>query len=179
LIGARSLAVDAGTGDGLLLDVLAPLFERVVAIDRSQARLREARERGRLRHFRNVAFIAGEPGSPGARRAARAGADLVVASRVLHHAAQPARLLRELAALLRPGGALIVIDYAAHTDESMRDQADVWMGFDRDALVAHARTAGLTDIVWREIPPAFRGAGADRHLDWQAMFARRSSKERP
>src|SRR5262245_38961112 len=34
LVERRELAVDAGTGDGALLDALAPLFQRVVAFDR-------------------------------------------------------------------------------------------------------------------------------------------------
>ena len=34
LLPARDIAVDAGTGDGALLDVIAPLFRRVFAFDR-------------------------------------------------------------------------------------------------------------------------------------------------
>ncbi len=37
-----TLAVDVGTGEGALLPLLSPLFERVVAVDRSPARLRAA-----------------------------------------------------------------------------------------------------------------------------------------
>ena len=33
LLPGRGLAVDAGTGEGVLLDVLAPLFERVIAVE--------------------------------------------------------------------------------------------------------------------------------------------------
>lgn len=39
LLPSRQLAIDIGTGDGLLLDVLAPLFQRVIAVDRSRAQL--------------------------------------------------------------------------------------------------------------------------------------------
>ncbi|MEM9693284.1 MAG: metalloregulator ArsR/SmtB family transcription factor, partial [Myxococcota bacterium] len=39
----RSLAVDAGTGDGSLLEVLCPLFGRVIAVDRAEAQLEQAR----------------------------------------------------------------------------------------------------------------------------------------
>ena len=42
LLPRRALAVDAGTGDGALLDLLAPLFERVLAVDRSAAQLERA-----------------------------------------------------------------------------------------------------------------------------------------
>jgi DNA-binding transcriptional ArsR family regulator len=39
LLPRRDLAVDAGTGDGNLLEVLAPIYQRVVAFDRSGAQL--------------------------------------------------------------------------------------------------------------------------------------------
>ena len=45
LLDHRALAVDAGTGDGALLDVLAPAFERVIALDRSSAQLARAERR--------------------------------------------------------------------------------------------------------------------------------------
>jgi DNA-binding transcriptional ArsR family regulator len=39
LLPRRALAVDAGTGDGGLLEVLSPSFERVIALDRSGTQL--------------------------------------------------------------------------------------------------------------------------------------------
>src|SRR3954470_16940244 len=39
LLPHRRLAIDIGTGDGPLLEVLAPIFERVIALDRSDAQL--------------------------------------------------------------------------------------------------------------------------------------------
>src|SRR5205823_5220982 len=39
LIPRRALAIEVGTGDGRLLEALAPVFDRVVAIDREQAQL--------------------------------------------------------------------------------------------------------------------------------------------
>ena len=45
----RRVALDAGVGDGALLDLLAPTFERVYAVDRSAARLELAKERAARR----------------------------------------------------------------------------------------------------------------------------------
>ena len=39
LLPGRALAIDAGTGEGALLPLLSPLYQRVVAVDRSAARL--------------------------------------------------------------------------------------------------------------------------------------------
>src|SRR6478609_3023996 len=54
LLDAHGLAVDAGTGDGALLDVLAPAFDRVVALDRSAAQLARAERRVQARGYDNV-----------------------------------------------------------------------------------------------------------------------------
>src|ERR671923_181114 len=74
-----------------------------------------------------------------AKRSAGNGADAVFASRLLHHAPRAAVFMKQLADLVRPGGALVVIDYARHDDESMRDQADVWLGFEPAELKKLAR----------------------------------------
>jgi DNA-binding transcriptional ArsR family regulator len=183
LLPSRTLALDAGTGDGRLLEVLAPLFERVVALDRSPAQLSRARERSSARGFRNVTFIEAELDSPELRHAlgmdlgakSRGGADAVVASRVLHHAPQPAKAVVELASVCAAGGALIVLDYARHDDESMREQADAWLGFEPAELRRFARGAGLEDVRVFKIPASLCGDGPDKHLPWQALFARNPS----
>jgi DNA-binding transcriptional ArsR family regulator len=173
LLPRRSLALDAGTGDGRLLDVLAPVYERVVAVDRSEAQLARARERMASRGFTHVTLVEGELDSKELRRAVGAGADAVFASRVLHHAPQPARVVAQLASLAAPGGALVVIDYAHHDDESMRDQADAWLGFEPVELRRFARAAGLEDVRVTRIAPALCGDGPDKHLPWQVMTARK------
>ena len=174
LLPRRAIALDAGTGDGRLLEVLAPIYERVVAVDRSGAQLARARERAAARALSNVTFVPGELASRELRRAiGAAGADAVFASRVLHHAPQPAKAVAQLAALCAPGGALVVIDYARHEDEAMRNQADAWLGFEPDELARFATAAGLRDPRVAPIPAAFRGDGPDKHLPWQVMTATR------
>jgi ArsR family transcriptional regulator len=184
LLARRALAVDAGTGDGRLLEVLAPLYERVVAVDRSAAQLARARERCAARGFRNVQFIEAELDAeelmillgrePGGAKAG-GGADAVFASRVLHHAPRPGQVVAQLASLCAPGGSLVVLDYARHDDESMREQADAWLGFEPSELRRFARTAGLDDVHVTKIPSSLCGDGPDRHLPWQALSARNPS----
>jgi ArsR family transcriptional regulator len=177
LLPRRGLALDAGTGDGRLLDVLAPVYDRVVAFDRSEAQLARARERVAARGYENVTLVAGEPDSKELRKAVgTAGADAVFASRVLHHAPQPSRAVAQLASLCASGGALVVLDYAKHDDESMRDQADVWLGFDPAELRRFARAAGLEDTRVTKIPPPYRGDGPDKHLPWQVLIASKGQR---
>lgn len=177
LLPARALAVDAGTGDGRLLEVLAPLYERVVAVDRSAAQLAIAAERVALRGFDNVDLVEDELDGPKVRRAvrqrAKRGADAVFAARVLHHAPRPGETLRAIAALAAVGGAVVIVDYERHEDEAMRaQQADLWLGFEPAELRKLARAAGLDDVRFSKVPGAWCGGGADRHVPWMVMTAR-------
>ena len=178
LIGSRELAVDAGTGDGGLLDVVAPLFRRVVAVDRSAAQLGVAKARAELRGYNNVEFVKGELRGDDVHQAVRrrgAGADAVFAVRLLHHAPQPERLMRELLSLCAPGGALLVLDYSAHGDERMRERADLWLGFAPAELRKLAEAAGCdpSAISILPVPAGLTGNGPDHHLPWQLLCVRR------
>ncbi len=175
LLPHRAVAVDAGTGDGSLLDVLAPTFERVVAIDRSEAQLARARTRVQTRGFQNVELVQGELVGPQVKKAVGEGADVVFAVRLLHHAARPAQVVVELGELCRPGGALVVLDYGRHDDETMREQADLWLGFEPAELRQFARAAGLGEAHIAPVPGALCGRGPDAHLPWQVMVARKGA----
>ncbi len=183
LVPHRELAIDVGTGDGRLLDVLAPVFTNVLAIDRSPRQLARAKKRVLARGYANVELIEGELDDSAVMRRVKRhaqkngdGADVVFASRMLHHAAKPQEVLAQLAELARPGGSIVVIDYVAHEDEALRDQqADVWLGFDPTELRDMARDAGLSRPEVRPLPALLhRGARtADAHIAWQVLVARR------
>jgi len=171
LIPRRKLAVDAGTGDGGLLEVLAPVYERVIALDRSGAQLAEAQERVKARGFTNVTLLEGDFAGTEVKKAVGAGADAVFAARLLHHAPKPAAYVASLSRLLSPGGSLVVLDYAHHEDESMRDAADIWLGFEPSELKKFAQAAGLE---WPQVTPlssALIPSGPDHHLPWQVLVA--------
>ncbi len=102
-------------------------------------------------------LLKAELGAPELREHVGAGADVVFASRLLHHAPRPVDLVRQLALLAKPGGAVLIVDYARHDDESMRDEADLWLGFDPAELKRFAREAGLDDADVNHDPPP-RGA---------------------
>jgi DNA-binding transcriptional ArsR family regulator/protein-L-isoaspartate O-methyltransferase len=179
LLEHRELAVDAGTGDGVLLDLLAPLYRRVVAIDRSEAQLERARQRVRARGFDNVTLIEEQIDGDKVRRAVGDGADLVVAARVLHHAPRPRAAVADLTELLRPGGKLLVIDYARHDDERWSEQqADVWLGFSGEELTDFARSGGLAGARVTLLPESYARFGPDAHIAWICMIGTRSGTRR-
>ena len=175
LLPERGLAVDVGTGDGRSLEVLAPLFDRVIAVDRSEVQLAACRDRVAVRGFDNVTIVEAELDGAEIKRvvAAAGGADVVLAARVLHHAPRPADMMRHLAALARPGGAVVVMDYERHEDESLREHAaDLWLGFERSELERFARGAGLEAPTVTRVPSPWCGTGPDRGVPWQVMVAR-------
>ncbi len=132
LLPGRSLAVDLGTGDGSLLPILSPLYDRVIAVDRSASRLARCSARIAAWGLPNVRLREGDADDANllADVDERGGADLVVMARMLHHAARPQDALSAATRLLRPGGYLLVVDYLPHGDEALRDQGDVWLGFE-------------------------------------------------
>ena len=102
-------------------------------------------------------------------------ADAVFAARLLHHAPKPAVVMRKLAELCAPGGALIVLDYARHDDEQMREQADIWLGFSPAELVKLAVETGFEGARTAKLSGALTGNGPDAHLPWQVLVARRAA----
>lgn len=179
LVPERDLAVDAGTGSGGLIDLLAPVFRRVVAIDRSPAQLSSAERRVARRGYSNVSLLCAELDDDSVRRATGSGADLVVAVRLLHHAPRPRALVESLFALVRPGGRLVILDYQRHADEVFRErQADVWSGFEPQELEAFGGAVGLTEIRVSPLPANLIRDAADGHVGWQVLVGVRPLLDR-
>jgi ArsR family transcriptional regulator len=159
LLPRTELAIDLGTGEGTLLPLLSPIYERVVAVDRSAARLARCAAMIAAQRLPNVRLREGDADDAGLVQdiAQRGGADLVVMARVLHHAARPQDALASATRLLRGGGHLVVVDYLPHDDESMREQGDVWLGFDPSKLRTWI-SQSLDVIVARPLPSPHRPA---------------------
>jgi ubiquinone/menaquinone biosynthesis C-methylase UbiE len=76
--------------------------------------------------------------------AAEVHADCVVLNMVLHHFAAPAEALKQLAALVNPGGSLLVTELCSHDQSWAREACgDLWLGFEQDDLARWAIAAGL------------------------------------
>ena len=134
LLPSRALAVDIGTGEGSLLPLLSPLYERVIAVDRSAARLARASANIASWGLPNVRLREGSIDDAAVIQEIGARADLVVMGRVLVHASRPQDVIASAARLLHPGGHLAIVDYLPHDDESLREQGHVWLGFEPSKL---------------------------------------------
>lgn len=143
--------VDLGTGTGRMLTLLAPLARRVVGIDASHAMLAVARAGLERAGLNRVELRQGDIYAPPVERG---GFDLVIIHQVLHFLDDPARALREASALLAPGGRLLVIDFAPHGLEFLRnDHAHRRLGFRRDEVADWLAESGLDCRLMRDLAP--------------------------
>ena len=152
LLPGRALAVDVGTGEGTLLPLLSALFDKVVAIDRSAARLAQCAARIADWGLPNIRLREGGIDDSAIAEELHSRADLIVMARLLVHASRPQELFTQAARLLKPGGHLAVIDYLPHDDESLREQGHVWLGFESQKLRTWLEQARLHPISVHPFP---------------------------
>jgi demethylmenaquinone methyltransferase/2-methoxy-6-polyprenyl-1,4-benzoquinol methylase/ArsR family transcriptional regulator len=179
MIGDKPIraVLDLGTGTGRMLEIAAPLAERAVGIDQSPAMLALARSHIHQSGLRNAQLRQGDIYAPPTERD---GYDLVIVHQVLHFLDDPARALREAARALRPGGRLLVVDFAAHGEEFLREQfAHRRLGFASEEIEAFLTEAGLTPVETRLVPPAPGESGKLTVALWLARDPRIVSDEFP
>jgi ArsR family transcriptional regulator len=117
--GPLGRLVDLGAGTGRMLTLLGGRTTRAVGLDLSQQMLNIARlnvgEAGlsacELRH--GDIFATGLPSG---------SADLVTVHQVLHYLGDPAAAVAEACRLVAPAGRLLIVDFAPHTLEFLREQ---------------------------------------------------------
>ncbi|HEV2507633.1 MAG TPA: metalloregulator ArsR/SmtB family transcription factor [Mesorhizobium sp.] len=121
LVGKRPFQsmLDLGTGTGRLLEIFAPLYRRGVGIDMSREMLAVARANLDQAGIAHAQVRQGDIFSPPVERDSF---DLITIHQVLHYLDDPAPAIRAAARLLRPSGRLIIVDFAAHTLEFLRDE---------------------------------------------------------
>lgn len=151
---------DIGCGTGNASELIAPVVERVLAIDQSTEMLNAARRR--LRGHDNIEFIE----SPAERVKGLDGTvDVCVCMLVLHHLDQPEGAMRQMHRLLRAdrgGGLALVVDMLNHDrDAYRRTMGHRHLGFNREAIETMMKRAGFTEISYRELPsePEAKGPG--------------------
>jgi ubiquinone/menaquinone biosynthesis C-methylase UbiE len=162
----RSL-LDLGTGTGRMLELLGPGLERGLGIDLSLDMLALARarlDRAGLRHCSVRHGDIYDLALP------RDSFDVVIVHQVLHYLDDGARALREAARVLRPQGRLLVIDFAPHELEFLRDEhAHRRLGFAEETVSQWLEQAGLDVISHRSVPPE---AGSDGEIAVSLWLAR-------
>src|SRR5215210_8628459 len=137
---ARSL-LDLGTGTGRMLEVFGPHIQRGLGLDLSHDMLALARarlDRAGLRHCSVRQGDIYDLALP------RDSFDVVIIHQVLHFLDDSLRAITAAARVLRPGGRLLVVDFAPHVLEFLRDEhAHRRLGFAPETVTQWLEAAGL------------------------------------
>lgn len=149
--GPFERVVDLGTGSGRMLTLLGKKARMSVGLDLSQNMLNIARanvtraglDKVELRH-----------GDIFATRLPERSADLVLVHQVLHYLADPAAAVAEAARLVMPGGRLLIVDFAPHQLEHLREEHQHRrLGFSDEEMRRWLTGAGLEPSAPIALPP--------------------------
>jgi ArsR family transcriptional regulator len=167
-LGRRALGrlVDIGTGTGRMIELFGPRASQAIGIDRSSEMLRLARAKLESAGI-NPSL---RQGDMYALPLPDEAADNVIIHQVLHYAHSPASAIAEAARVLAPGGTLLVVDFAAHEREDLRERdAHIRLGFEDEVMaswfaapgltvdhVEHLEGGELTVTLWRGVKEALR-----------------------
>ena len=142
--------LDIGTGTGRMLEVLGPRVGHALGVDQSREMLAVARVNLERAGLGNGIVRLGDMYQ---LPLADSCFDAVVVHQVLHYADRPAAAIAEAARVLRPGGVLVLVDFAPHTLEFLREEhAHRRLGFADAEIEEWCRAAGLEPAPPRHLP---------------------------
>ena len=133
--------VDIGTGTGRMVELFAGQTSHAVGIDTSRDMLALARARLDKDNQRHCQVRLGDMYNLPYENSSF---DLAMMHLTLHFADRPSDVITEVARILRPGGRLLIVDFAAHNVERLRgEHQHRWLGFDDAEVASWCLSAGL------------------------------------
>jgi ArsR family transcriptional regulator len=146
LVQPDAVVLEVGTGTGELLVALGARVTRVIGVDESEKMLDLCRERVAKHGLTNVTLKVGKAET---LPVADGECSVAFSGMLLHHLADPARGIREMARVVAPGGRVVLSDLVKHDYDWTREvMADVWLGFTEEQVRQWLTEAGLRDITW-------------------------------
>lgn len=146
------LLIDLGTGTGRMLELLKDHYRRAIGIDASREMIAVARAKlasAGIGHAQvRLGDLADLDGSTGR-------ADIIVIHQVLHYFDDPGRAIAQARRALKPGGEMLIVDFAPHELEFLRSEhAHRRLGLSEGQMAGWARTAGLKVADLKAFPPS-------------------------
>ena len=143
--------IDLGTGTGRMLELLAGHYRRGIGIDASREMIAVARAKLAQCAIGHAQVRLGDI----ADLDASAGrADVIVIHQVLHYFDDPGRVLLQARRALKPGGEMLIVDFAPHALEFLRtNHAHRRLGMSEAQMAGWARAAGLSVAGLETFPP--------------------------
>ena len=136
--------LDIGTGTGRMLEIFADRVTRGVGVDLSSGMLAVARtniDRIGLTHMH------ARQGDMYHLPIDEESIDLAILHLVLHYSDDPTEVIREASRVLRTDGRLIVVDFAAHSEEYLRSEFEHRrLGFSDDEIYQYLIAAGISEL---------------------------------
>ncbi|MCL4715691.1 MAG: metalloregulator ArsR/SmtB family transcription factor [Hyphomonadaceae bacterium] len=153
--GPFELMVDVGVGQGRMIQLFSDRVRRAEGFDTSRQMLAIAR--ASLDDLKAKAAVRfGDAYAPPIERGA---ADLVTIHQVLHFLADPGRAIAEAARLLKPGGRLVIVDFAPHALEFLREEhAHRRLGFADSEIADWCAAADIAQLKTTALAPQKSGA---------------------
>ena len=146
------LLIDLGTGTGRVLELLAGRYQRALGIDINKSMLNYARARLDQQRDGHAQVRHGDLYNLSMDDAC---ADLVVMHQVLHYLSDPAAAIREAGRILQPGGRLLVVDFAPHDLDFLREEfAHQRLGFGEDQMAGWLREAQMQTLAMETLGPS-------------------------
>jgi ArsR family transcriptional regulator len=143
VIGQRRVdtLLDLGTGTGRMLELLAEHYRRGLGVDSSREMIAIARAKlvaAGINHAQvRLGDIANLDPSIGQ-------ADMIIIHQVLHYFDDPGRMLAAARSALKPGGELLIVDFAPHELEFLRTHhAHRRLGLSEAQMSGWARAIGM------------------------------------
>jgi ArsR family transcriptional regulator len=142
--------LDVGTGTGRMLELFAARIIKGEGIDLSREMLSVARANMERASLSNCAVRQADmyqiPFSASTF-------DAVTMHQVLHFLDHPGRAIREAVRVLKVGGLLLLVDFAPHAQESLRDEhAHRRLGFEDAEVVSWFEASGMALLKGEHLP---------------------------
>lgn len=152
--------LDLGTGTGRVLEVFSPHIGKGLGIDLSREMLGVARAKLESADVGNCQVRHGDIYDLGIDAAS---VDVVTIHHVLHFLDDPAAVVAQAARALRSGGRLLIVDFAPHHIDVLRDEhAHRRLGFGDEEVSAWLRRAGVRTRAVHHLETGSRADGGDQ-----------------